>query len=706
MEGRRLNTSRACHSTVMEAILDPFTDTIRQVNLHPPKIPFISNVTGTWITTEQATTPSYYVRHLRSCVRFADGIKRFFDHSDQILLEVGPGDTLSTLTKQHPAKSAQHVILTSIGHPRQEDSDAAFLLTTLGRLWLAGAEVDWKQYYSSQNCRRILLPTYPFERKRYWIDPPTKQPLVDVDLQQSWQTSADEGLAHTLGGIMDQSVKKTTAEQLERPELSQAYQAPQSRIEQKIAKIWQEILGMKKIGVHDDFFELCGGDSLIAAQLINKINMNFSSKLPVKILFDCPNVVTLAQKIEDSFQTENGLIKTFSDENPDLGIEAILEPSLQFDQPSEEAIDDPKAILLTGATGFIGPYLLAELLDKTHADIYCLVRSSSQEDAEKRLIGKMKIYFLWKDHFGHRIVPLSGDLSLPLWGLQGKQYEALADTIQIVYHNGAWVNFLYPYSTLKRTNVFSTQEILRFAGHRQTKPVHFTSTIGVFSSAYTAVFETDISKKPYKSGYGQSKWVAEHLIHIAKERGLPACVYRLGQVTPHSRTGIMDNAHDFFSSLIMGCVQSKISPFIDKTDTIKIMPVDYVSQSMIYLSQQKGLLGKNFHFLNPQSVYWKNIMDDIRAFGYKITDIAPQEWVRRINDLILQGQKNALAPFASNLSGVLNELKSSSNRFHTKQTQEALKDAGIVCPTVDYQLISNYLSFFVHKKKLPPPTNQ
>jgi acyl transferase domain-containing protein len=156
----------------MEAILDPFTDTIRQVNLHPPKIPFISNVTGTWITTEQATTPSYYARHLRSCVRFADGVKQLFDPPDQILLEVGPGNTLSNMAKRHPDRSAQQITLSSIRHFREEGSDVTFLLKNIGHLWLVGAEPDWENYFGTKKHRRIPLPAYPFERKRYWIDPP------------------------------------------------------------------------------------------------------------------------------------------------------------------------------------------------------------------------------------------------------------------------------------------------------------------------------------------------------------------------------------------------------------------------------------------------------------------------------------------------------------------------------------------------------
>jgi amino acid adenylation domain-containing protein len=171
IEGRRLHTSHAFHSEMMEPILEPFTDKVKQIRLNAPTIPFVSNVTGTWITVEAATNPSYYARHLRQTVRFADGVKQFFDSPDQILLEVGPGRTLSTLAKRHPDKPSEQITLTSVRHPQDEYSDISFILNNLGQMWLAGLEVNWSVFYGEQPHYRVPLPTYPFERKRYWIEP-------------------------------------------------------------------------------------------------------------------------------------------------------------------------------------------------------------------------------------------------------------------------------------------------------------------------------------------------------------------------------------------------------------------------------------------------------------------------------------------------------------------------------------------------------
>jgi len=163
---RRLHTSHAFHSPMMESILEPFEKEVSKVRLHPPKIPFISNVTGTWITAEQATDPNYWAKHLRSCVRFSKGISVLLQEPNRILLEVGPGHTLSTFAKKH----SEPIALSSLRHPQEKHLDVAFLMNTLGKLWLSGVNVDWSGFYIHERRHRLPLPTYPFERQRYWIE--------------------------------------------------------------------------------------------------------------------------------------------------------------------------------------------------------------------------------------------------------------------------------------------------------------------------------------------------------------------------------------------------------------------------------------------------------------------------------------------------------------------------------------------------------
>ncbi|HVR98966.1 MAG TPA: SDR family NAD(P)-dependent oxidoreductase [Thermoanaerobaculia bacterium] len=173
VESRRLHTSHAFHSAMMEPVLAPFTAEVAKLKLKAPQIPFVSDVTGTWIAPEQATDPAYWARHLRQPVRFAAGVAELLRDPRRILLEVGPGRTLATLASRHPGRSpgSGQPVLASMRHPQDEGSDLRLLLETLGRLWLAGLEIDWKLFYAGQRRLRVPLPAYPFERQRYWIEP-------------------------------------------------------------------------------------------------------------------------------------------------------------------------------------------------------------------------------------------------------------------------------------------------------------------------------------------------------------------------------------------------------------------------------------------------------------------------------------------------------------------------------------------------------
>ncbi|MEH1828472.1 MAG: type I polyketide synthase [Nostoc sp.] len=171
IECRLLHTSHGFHSVMMEPILEEFVQLVKKVKLNLPRIRFISNVTGSWITDVQATNPTYWSQHLRQTVRFSDGISQLLKQFKGVFLEVGPGQTLSTLTTQHLDKNAKQQVLTSLRHVKEQVSDVSFLLQTLGRLWLSGVEIDWSGFYTHEQRHRLPLPTYPFERERYWIEP-------------------------------------------------------------------------------------------------------------------------------------------------------------------------------------------------------------------------------------------------------------------------------------------------------------------------------------------------------------------------------------------------------------------------------------------------------------------------------------------------------------------------------------------------------
>jgi acyl transferase domain-containing protein/acyl carrier protein len=168
----RLQTSHAFHSRMMDPIAGALNDLTRTVRLAPPRIPYLSNVTGAWITAEEATDPSYWARHMCGVVRFGDGLAELLGQAERILLEVGPGQSLVAFARQHPAwdGDARRLALPALRHEFLREPDTAFLLGAVGRLWLAGAEIDWEALQTGERRRRIPLPTYPFERESHWFD--------------------------------------------------------------------------------------------------------------------------------------------------------------------------------------------------------------------------------------------------------------------------------------------------------------------------------------------------------------------------------------------------------------------------------------------------------------------------------------------------------------------------------------------------------
>ena len=171
LEIRRLPIAAAGHSALVEPIIEPFLAAMRRIAMQAPSIPYVSNVTGRWITPEEATSPEYWARHLRNTVRFADGIGSLMDGRARVFIEVGPGQTLATLARQcAEARAVSVEAITTMRHPQHQKSDVATLLAAIGKLWTAGVEIDWKESWSGETRRRVPLPTYPFERKSYWVE--------------------------------------------------------------------------------------------------------------------------------------------------------------------------------------------------------------------------------------------------------------------------------------------------------------------------------------------------------------------------------------------------------------------------------------------------------------------------------------------------------------------------------------------------------
>ncbi|EEF60005.1 hybrid non-ribosomal peptide synthetase/type I polyketide synthase [Pedosphaera parvula] len=260
--GKRLNTSHAFHSSMMDPVIGPFTELLKKVLLKEPAIPYVSNATAKWITTAQAVDPHYWAAHVRQAVRFADGVAELLRNPQAILLEVGPGTTLTNLARQHPAKSSEQSVVASLTGTKGQEIPS--MLNALGRLWLAGASVDWNGFYQQEKRHRVTLPTYPFERKRFYAEPARR---VRTQIALEITSNADE----------------TEIRAAESPaDITAATLTRKDRIIGQLLSQLQELSGANLTGLapSTSFAEL-GYDSLFLAQL----SQNLQKKYGVKVTF-------------------------------------------------------------------------------------------------------------------------------------------------------------------------------------------------------------------------------------------------------------------------------------------------------------------------------------------------------------------------------------------------------------------------------------
>ncbi|MCP4660355.1 MAG: amino acid adenylation domain-containing protein [bacterium] len=289
VECRRLHVGVATHSRLMDPVVEPFVEEVAKVRLKPPQIRYVSNLTGTRIRDEEATDPAYWGRHLRQPVRFAAGLDELLQTAGAFL-EVGPGRTLVTLAGQHPA-ATDRLILPSMRHPRDHGSDVAFLIRQVGKLWLAGARLDWEGFYAGRRRRRVPLPSYPFERQRYWVE--------------GGDSVAPAGLpaAAPAPSPSPERPERPAAAVVARPKLRRGYVEPRNQIEREVARIWQEVLGVEKVGGDDNFFEL-DGHSLLATRVASRLRETFQLELTVERVLEQPTVAGMAGAVADALLSE------------------------------------------------------------------------------------------------------------------------------------------------------------------------------------------------------------------------------------------------------------------------------------------------------------------------------------------------------------------------------------------------------------------
>ena len=484
-----------------------------------------------------------------------------------------------------------------------------------------------------------------------------------------------------------------------RPTLAQEFVAPTNTLEEQLAQVWMQVLQVEPVGIYDNFFDL-GGHSLLAVNLLAQIRETFQVDLPLLCLFKTPTIVGLAQTIEIAQRLGVDAALDTSAIAIDLNAETVLDPVICLGR-AKEFNAQPEQIFLTGATGFLGAFLLDKLLKETTANIHCLVRADSIEAGQQKICSNLECYLVATRANSSRIIPVLGDLAKPFFGLHEQQFQQLAGIIDVIYHAGANVNLIYPYSAMKAANVIGTQEVLRLASQIKIKPVHFISTLDVFQasmySEMSVIWEQDElpQHQGLNDGYSQSKWVAEKLMMAARFRGLPVSIYRPGMVSGHSRTGA-SKTDDLTCRLIEGFIQMGSAPNLDLQ--ISLTPVDFVSNAIVYLSQQKSSLGKAFHLVNLQPIHLGKLVQEINSFGYPVKQIAYDQWQKEL--LNPNAAKNALTPISSMFTekvaqSQLTYIELSSmvlQVFDCQNTLMGLRASDINCPTIDTQLLHTYLS--------------
>ncbi|GGL80158.1 hypothetical protein GCM10010129_24740 [Streptomyces fumigatiscleroticus] len=273
---RRLRIPAAAHSHVLDPVLETFERHLRTVTLRPPRIPYVTNVTGTWVTDAQATSVRHWIDHTRRTVRFTDGVTALWERLNPVLVEIGPGDTM---TKLAAAQLAEHtpVTVTTMRHAKADAPDGFVLAEALGRLWSAG--VDAALPTVPGDPRRVPLPGYAFERHRHWIDAPGAR--TDPDAPD------------------DPDVRDEDAGLAPRPRLTTEHVPPRTDREQAVTRLWEETLGIGGIGVHDNFFDL-GGDSMRAVLLAGRLRQTGVLDVPAATLLAAPTVAGVLAAADDT----------------------------------------------------------------------------------------------------------------------------------------------------------------------------------------------------------------------------------------------------------------------------------------------------------------------------------------------------------------------------------------------------------------------
>ncbi|EAT85777.2 hypothetical protein SNOG_07126 [Parastagonospora nodorum SN15] len=409
---------------------------------------------------------------------------------------------------------------------------------------------------------------------------------------------------------------------------------------EQVTECWASILGVNAntITPEYNFFDL-GGHSLLLADLAARLSNTFGFRVPVARL---AQPATLNGHLDTVRAIRDGHTAEVQENLPQvLQADSVLDKEIQPVNPKVCALKDAKTVFLTGVTGFLGAFLLRDLLEATSATIICMVRfaDSSQDDVPAgiaRIRRNLLDFGLWNDSVMERVEILPANLSRKRFGLSPESFKQLAERTDVIVHAAATVNLVYPYAALQKPNVGGTREILRLAAQGGAT-VQYVSTNGVLPPApgrqgWSEDTNLPVEDVPTKlaDGYGQTKWVAEQLALEAKNRGIPIKIHRLGTVSGHSETGAA-NAWDLLTALIVESVRIGYYPDV-KGWRAEMTPVDFVSKAILHLSNQMDAEQTVFHIGDPDPVDISQVFSDLNALGYPTQPLEFEKWVALWDD--------------------------------------------------------------------------
>ncbi|MDC7217861.1 MAG: thioester reductase domain-containing protein, partial [Spirochaetales bacterium] len=406
----------------------------------------------------------------------------------------------------------------------------------------------------------------------------------------------------------------------------------QGELETELAGIWEKTLGQSIPHREANFFEL-GGDSLSITQLAFNLRKSFKRSVAIKDLYAYPVLKDMAEFIVSKNQGQHSLPE-IPQAMEDRTLADDLKPK-NFPTPVP-ALSPGQHVLVTGAPGFIGLWILGTLLKRGDLHIKCMETCQSPDEGMASLQNKLKEAGCWKESYSERLSVISAALDKPNLGLQQDQWDNLANETDIIVHSGFHVNLAQSYTVLRPSNVLGTREVLRLACEGSI-PMHYigsTSIIDFVTRAHetTPVQEDDpfATCTGIQTGYILSRWVADHMIRRAGEQGLPVAIYRMTTVGGDADSLYCDT-DEIYWRLVRVFTQTALMP--QSKRVIDLVPVDEAAKAVVTLASQNDSYGRSFHMNSPRKLPWETIHKYLSNAGYNITMTSSEKWAEHLRNL-------------------------------------------------------------------------